>query len=71
MHVFNKKQTGMHWQIKKAVVSLYSADQPNEEFPLAVALGGDRTIMLSGSTTFRRDDEFMFCSFLRARPLPR
>jgi len=76
MHVFDKKTTGMHWQIQKGGgFHYYQAEKlgkPDEsgrgEFELAVALGTDPALLLATVAALPENmDEAMFAGFLRGK----
>lgn len=69
MHVFDKKTTGMHWQIQKGGgFHFYQAEKLGREFELAVAIGTDPALLLATIAALPENiDEAMFAGFLRGK----
>ncbi|MBM2842148.1 MAG: hypothetical protein HW412_2676, partial [Bacteroidetes bacterium] len=76
MHVFDKKTTGMHWQIQKGGgFHYYQAEKLGKpggsgrgEFELGVALGTDPALLLATVAALPENmDEAMFAGFLRGK----
>jgi 4-hydroxybenzoate decarboxylase subunit C len=69
MHVFDKRTTGMHWQIQKGGgFHYYQAEKAGKEFELAVALGTDPALLMATIAALPENiDEAMFAGFLRGR----
>ena len=69
MHVFDKKTTGMHWQIQKGGgFHYYQAEKAGKEFELAVALGTDPALLMATIAALPENiDEAMFAGFLRKK----
>lgn len=67
MHVYNRNETGMHWQISKGGGYHYQqAEARNEALPLAVVLGADPILMMCGVLPLPEGlDESVFAGFLR------
>lgn len=67
MHVYGPNQTGMHWQIAKGGGYHYQQAQArNESLRIAVAVGADPILMLSGVLPLPEGlDEMTFAGFLR------
>jgi UbiD family decarboxylase len=72
MHVYDKKTTGMHWQIQKGGGFHYHrAEQMGKGLEVAVALGTDPALMLASVAALPEGiDEVMFASFLRSKKFP-
>ncbi len=70
MHVFDGKQTGMHWQIQKGGgFHYYRAEQRGNALEVAVALGSDPALLLATIAALPEGlDEALFASFLRGSP---
>jgi menaquinone biosynthesis decarboxylase len=69
MHVFDRKTTGMHWQIQKGGGFHYhQAEKLGREFELAVALGTDPALLFATIAALPENmDEAMFAGFLRGK----
>lgn len=69
MHVFDKKTTGMHWQIQKGGGFHFSrAEKLGRPLELAVAIGTDPALLLATVAPLPENiDEAMFAGFLRGR----
>jgi len=69
MHVFDKKTTGMHWQIQKGGgFHYYQAEKLGKEFELAVAIGTDPALLMATIAALPENiDEAMFAGFLRGQ----
>ncbi len=67
MQVFDKRTTGMHWQIQKGGgFHYYQAEKLGREFELAVALGTDPALLMATIAALPENvDEAMFAGFLR------
>ncbi|MEW6509451.1 MAG: UbiD family decarboxylase [Bacteroidota bacterium] len=67
MHVFDRKTTGMHWQIQKGGgFHYYQAEKLGQPMELAVALGTDPALLLATVAALPENiDEAMFAGFLR------
>ena len=67
MHVYNKNETGMHWQIGKGGGYHYQqAEAKGEALPLAVILGADPILMMCGILPLPENlSEIAFAGFLR------
>lgn len=72
MHVYDRKTTGMHWQIQKGGRFHYwQAESEGRPIEVAVALGGDPALMLSAAVALPENiDEVAFSGLLRRRPAP-
>ncbi|HET7560273.1 MAG TPA: UbiD family decarboxylase [Limnochordia bacterium] len=72
MQVFGSAKTGMHWQIQKGGgFHYYRAEQRREALPVAVALGADPILLLSGVLPLPEGlEEIAFAGFLRGRATP-
>ena len=69
MQVFDKKTTGMHWQIQKGGgFHYYQAEKLGRPLELAVALGTDPALLMATIAALPENiDEAMFAGFLRGR----
>jgi 4-hydroxy-3-polyprenylbenzoate decarboxylase len=69
MHVFDKKTTGVHWQIQKGGGFHFSrAEKLGQPLELAVAIGTDPALLLATVAPLPENiDEAMFAGFLRGR----
>ncbi|MCX6137010.1 MAG: menaquinone biosynthesis decarboxylase [Ignavibacteriales bacterium] len=69
MHVFDKRTTGMHWQIQKGGgFHYYQAEALHQPFEVAVALGTDPALLMATIAALPEGiDEAMFAGFLRGR----
>lgn len=69
MHVFDKRTTGMHWQIQKGGGFHFSrAEKLGRPLELAVAIGTDPALLLATVAPLPENiDEAMFAGFLRGR----
>jgi 4-hydroxy-3-polyprenylbenzoate decarboxylase len=69
MQVFDRKTTGMHWQIQKGGgFHYYQAEKLGRPLELAVALGTDPALLLATIAALPENiDEAMFAGFLRGR----
>ncbi len=67
MQVFDRRTTGMHWQIQKGGgFHYYQAEKLGKEFPMAVALGTDPALLMATIAALPENiDEAMFAGFLR------
>lgn len=72
MHVFDRRTTGMHWQIQKGGGFHYhKARKLGRPFEVAVALGTDPALLLATVAALPEGiDEAMFAGFLRRRRQP-
>jgi 4-hydroxybenzoate decarboxylase subunit C len=72
MHVYNKRETGMHWQIQKGGGFHHAeAEERGEALPVAVVLGADPVLMLAGIFPLPENvDELAFAGFLRGARTP-
>jgi len=72
MQVYNKDETGMHWQLHKdgAHHFLKSRYEGTDTMEVAVALGGDPVITYAATAPMPPDmDEMMLAGFLRGKPV--
>jgi 4-hydroxybenzoate decarboxylase subunit C len=69
MHVFDRKTTGMHWQIQKGGGFHYTrAEKFGRPLELAVAIGTDPALLMATIAALPENiDEAMFAGFLRGR----
>jgi UbiD family decarboxylase len=69
MHVFDRRTTGMHWQIQKGGgFHFYQAEKLNRPLELAVALGTDPALLMATVAALPENlDEAMFAGFLRGK----
>lgn len=67
MHVFDRRTTGMHWQIQKGGgFHFYQAEKLGRKFELAVVLGTDPALLFATIAALPENvDEAMFAGFLR------
>jgi len=67
MHVFDKRTTGMHWQIQKGGgFHYYQSEKLGKDLDVAVALGTDPALLLATVAALPEGlDEAMFAGFLR------
>jgi 4-hydroxy-3-polyprenylbenzoate decarboxylase len=67
MHVYNRNETGMHWQIGKGGGYHYQvAEAKGEALPVAVVLGADPILMMCGVLPLPENlSEIAFAGFLR------
>ncbi len=72
MHVYDRRTTGMHWQIQKGGGFHYArAEQRQQDLEVAVALGTDPALLLAAVAALPEGiDEIQFASFLRGSPIP-
>ena len=72
LQVYDKKTTGMHWQIQKGGGFHYHrAEQLGRDLEVAVALGTDPALLLASVSALPEGiDEVAFASFLRGAPVP-
>jgi 4-hydroxy-3-polyprenylbenzoate decarboxylase len=72
MHVFDRRTTGMHWQIQKGGGFHYhEAEREGKPLEVAVALGTDPALVLATIAALPENiDEAMFAGFLRGRRVP-
>lgn len=71
LHVYDRKTTGMHWQIQKGGGFHYQrAEQEGRDLELAVALGTDPALLLASVAALPEGvDEVAFAAFLRGAPI--
>jgi 4-hydroxy-3-polyprenylbenzoate decarboxylase len=69
MQVFDRRTTGMHWQIQKGGgFHYYHADKLNRSVEIAVALGTDPALLMATIAALPEGiDEAMFAGFLRKK----
>lgn len=68
MHVYNERETGMHWQRHKQ--GRAHAAAWGERIPVAVAIGADPAITYAATAPLPPVvDEFMFAGLLRGKPV--
>jgi len=69
MHVFDRKTTGMHWQIQKGGGFHYTrAERLGRPLELAVAIGTDPALLMATIAALPENiDEAMFAGFLRGQ----
>ncbi|MDQ2866179.1 MAG: menaquinone biosynthesis decarboxylase [Candidatus Eremiobacteraeota bacterium] len=68
MHVYSKRETGMHWQRHKQ--GRAHADAWGEKIPVAVAIGSDPALTYAATAPLPPVlDEFAFAGLLRGRPV--
>ncbi len=67
MHVFDKRTTGMHWQIQKGGgFHYFQSEKLGRDFEVAVALGTDPALLLATVAALPEGlDEAMFAGFLQ------
>ena len=72
LQVFDKDQTGMHWQSMKGGRGHYwEAEQREEDLEVAVVIGADPILMMSSILPLPEDvDEVSFAGFLRGKSVP-
>lgn len=72
MHVYDRRRTGMHWQIQKGGgFHYYQAEKRGEPLPVAVVLGGDPSLILSAVLPLPEGfEEVLFSGWLRGAPTP-
>lgn len=71
MQVFDKRTTGMHWQIHKVGAKHYrKAEVLGEKLPVAVALGPEPAVLYAATAPLPEDiDELIFAGFLKGSPI--
>ncbi|MBI4822929.1 MAG: menaquinone biosynthesis decarboxylase [Nitrospirae bacterium] len=71
MQVYDGRTTGMHWHMHKDGARHFrKAEEMNQRLPVAVALGGDPTVMYSATAPLPPDiDEMLLAGFLRKSPV--
>ena len=73
LHVYDQRTTGMHWQTQKHGAEHFRrarAANPQGQIPVAVAIGSDPAVALSGMLPIPPDlDEMLFAGFLRREPV--
>lgn len=68
MHVYNARETGMHWQRHKQ--GRAHAEAWGDRIPVAVAIGADPAITYAATAPLPPVvDEFMFAGLLRGKPV--
>lgn len=69
LQVFDKKSTGMHWQIHKGGSKHFQrAKELKQKIPVAVCLGGDPVLAYSATAPMPENvDELMLAGFLRKK----
>jgi 4-hydroxy-3-polyprenylbenzoate decarboxylase len=69
MHVFDRRTTGMHWQIQKGGGFHYDeSEKLNRPLPLVTVLGADPALMLAGMFPLPEGlEEIAFAGILRGR----
>lgn len=72
MQVYDEKTTGMHWHQHHDGARIYRKyKRLKEKMPVAVALGGDPSVIYSATAPLPPDfDELMFAGFLRGKAVP-
>jgi 4-hydroxybenzoate decarboxylase subunit C len=72
MHVYDRRTTGMHWQIQKGGrFHHWEAEAAGQPIEVAVALGGDPALMLSAAVALPENiDEVVFSGLMRGGPAP-
>jgi 4-hydroxy-3-polyprenylbenzoate decarboxylase len=72
LHVYDKRTTGMHWQIQKGGGFHYHrAEQLGQDLEVAIALGTDPALLLASVAALPEGiDEVAFAAFLRGGPVP-
>lgn len=70
MHVYDRRTTGMHWQIQKGGrFHHWRAEGAGHPIPVAVALGGDPALMIAAALPMPENfDEIAFSGLLRRGP---
>lgn len=71
MQVYDKNTTGMHWHMHKDGARHFrKAEEMSQRLPVAVALGGDPTVIYSATAPLPPDiDEMLLAGFLRKSPV--
>lgn len=71
MQVFDKKTTGMHWQIHKVGAKHYrKAQAKGERLPVAVAIGPEPAVIYSATAPLPEEvDELILAGFLKGSPV--
>lgn len=71
MQVFDRKTTGMHWQMHKVGAKHYrKAEAKGERLPVAVALGPEPAVIYATTAPLPEDvDELIFAGFLKGSPV--
>jgi len=70
MQVFDGRTTGMHWHIHHDGAQNFMASNPDEPFPVAVALGGEPALTYAATAPLPRNiDETLLASFLNNAPV--
>ena len=72
LQVFDEQTLGMHWQLHKggAEHERVAIDEGSQRIPIAVALGGDPSIIYAASAPLPPDiDEFLLAGWLRGAPV--
>ncbi|MDR5704133.1 MAG: UbiD family decarboxylase, partial [Armatimonadota bacterium] len=72
LHVYDKRRTGMHWQVQKGGgFHYYQAEKRGDALPVAVVLGGDPALLLSAVLPLPEGfEEVVFSGWLRGAPTP-
>ena len=72
MHVYDRRTTGMHWQIQKGGRFHYwQAEAQGSPIEVAVILGGHPALMLAAAVALPENvDEVAFAGLLSGRPYP-
>ena len=72
MQIYDKKTTGMHWQIHTDGAHFFHEfRKENKVMDCAVAIGGDPAVCYSASAPLPYGiDEFLFAGFIRKSPVP-
>ena len=72
MHVYDRRTTGMHWQIQKGGrFHHWQAEAEGKPIEVAVALGGHPALMLSAAVALPENvDEVAFAGLLMGKPYP-
>ena len=72
LHVYDRKTTGMHWQIQRGGgFHYFEAEKLGRPLEVAAALGTDPVLLIAAVAALPEGvDEVMFASFLRGKRIP-
>jgi 4-hydroxy-3-polyprenylbenzoate decarboxylase len=72
MQVYDRRTTGMHWQLHKVGAEHHrQSEEMGQKIQAAVALGGDPALTFSAIAPLPPGiDEMLFAGFLRRKPVP-
>ncbi|MFN4196956.1 MAG: menaquinone biosynthesis decarboxylase [Caldimicrobium sp.] len=71
MQVYDRKTTGMHWQMHKVGAKHYrKAELKGEKLPVAVSLGPEPAVIYAATAPLPEDlDEFLLAGYLKGAPV--